>query len=163
MLLSCQTLDVLHAFYLFSWTNFLTQCQVPVPVFYMFLTPFRGNFETESKRKKIPENIFSGTEEDRRTWKPSQKSPRGPTSPHPAVRGRHPGLWAPWRSPDLDLAPINSQICPKKSRDDRDYFSAAASFCLRKIPSGARPGALPEGGFGHERLLHQHHDLSDDA
>ena len=58
MLLSCQTLDVLHAFYIFFGTNLLTQCQVPVPVFSMFLTPFRGDFETESKRKKIPEKIF---------------------------------------------------------------------------------------------------------
>ena len=91
----------------------------------------------ESKRKKIPEKIFSGTEEDRRAWGPSQKSPRGPTSPHPAARGaRHAGLWVHWRSPDQDLAPINSQIFPKKSRDDRNYFSTAASFCLRKIPSG---------------------------
>ena len=65
MLLSCQTLDVLHAFYIFFGTNLLTQCQVPVPVFSMFLTPFRGDFETESKRKKIPEKIFSVTEEDR--------------------------------------------------------------------------------------------------
>ena len=98
----------------FFGTNLLTQCQVPVPVFSMFLTPFRGDFETESKRKKISEKIFSGTEEDRRAWGPSQESPRGPTSPHPAARGpRHAGLWAPWRSPDLDLAPINSQIFPK--------------------------------------------------
>ena len=42
---------------------------------------------------------------------------------------------------------------PKKSRDPRKYFSAAASFCLRKIPSGDRSGALPEGGFGHGGLL----------
>ena len=87
MLLSCQTLDVLQDFYLFSGTNLLTQCQVPVPAFSMFLTPFIGDFETESKRKKIPEKIFFGMEEDRRTWEPSQKSPRGPTSPHPAARG----------------------------------------------------------------------------
>ena len=164
MLLSCQTLDVLHAFYIFLGTNLLIQCQVPVPVFSMFLTPLRGDFETESKRKKIPEKIFSGTEEDRRAWGPSQKRPKGPTSHHPAARGaRHAGLWAPWRSPDLDLAPINSQIFPKKSGEHRNHFSAAASFCLRKIPSGARPGALPEGGFGYGGLLHQHHDLSDDA
>ena len=132
--------------------------------FSMFLTPFRGDFETESKSKKIPEKIFSGTEEDRRTWEPSQKSPRGPTSPRPVARGpRHPGLWAPWRSPDLDLAPINSQIFPKKSREHRNHISAAPSFCLRKIPSWAHPGSLPEGGFGHGRLLHQHHNISDDA
>ena len=90
MLLSCKTMDVLHAFYIFLGTNLLTQCQVPVPFFSMFLTPFRGDFETESKWKKTPEKIFFGTEEDRRTWEPSQKSPRGPTSPHPAARGAAP-------------------------------------------------------------------------
>ena len=44
MLLSCQTLDVLYAFYIFFGTNLLTQCQVPVPVFSVFLTLFRGGF-----------------------------------------------------------------------------------------------------------------------
>ena len=67
MLLSCQALDVLHAFYIFFGTNLLTQCQVPVPVFSMFLTPFRGDFETESKQNKIPEKIFSVMEEDQET------------------------------------------------------------------------------------------------
>ena len=135
-----------------------------VPVFSMFLTPFRGDFETESKRKKIPENIFFGTEEDRRTWEPSQKSPRGPTSPHPTARGsRHPGLWAPWTPFAIGLSPIYSHKFQKKLGDHRKYFYAVATFCLRKIPSGARSGALLEGGFGYGGLLHQHHDLSDDA
>ena len=44
MLLSCQTLDVLYAFYIFFGTNLLTQCQVPVPVFSVFLTLFRGEY-----------------------------------------------------------------------------------------------------------------------
>ena len=44
MLLSCQTLDVLYAFYIFFGTNLLIQCQVPVPVFSVFLTLFRGGF-----------------------------------------------------------------------------------------------------------------------
>ena len=78
--------------------------------------------------------------------------------------GSHlPGLWAPWASPAVGLSPIYSLKSQKKSRDHRKYFFAAASFCLRKIPSGARSGALPEGGFGYGGLLHQHHDLSDDA
>ena len=150
MLLSCQTLDVLHDFYLFFGTDILTQCQVPVSVFSMFLTPFRGDFETVSKRKKIPKKICFGTEEDRRTWEPSQRSPRGPTSPHPAARGRPrpTGLWPPWAPSALGVAPINSLKIAKKSGDHRKYFSAAASFCLRKIPSGARSGALSEGRFG---------------
>ena len=36
MLISCQTLDVLHAYYLFSGTNLLIQCQVRVPIFPCF-------------------------------------------------------------------------------------------------------------------------------
>ena len=87
MILSCQTLDVLHVFYIFFGTNLLTQCQVSVLVFSMFLTPFRGYFETESKRNKIPEKNFSIMEEDQKTWEPRQGGPRDPTSPHPATRG----------------------------------------------------------------------------
>ena len=52
----------------------------------MFLTPFIGDFETESKRKKIAEKIFSGMKEDREAFEPRQGSLRGPTSPHPVAR-----------------------------------------------------------------------------
>ena len=165
MLLSCQTLDVLYAFYIFSKTNLLTQCQVPVPVFSMFLTPFGGDFETESKRNKISEKIFSVTEEDQKTWEPRQGGPGAPQAPtpRPGGRPRPTGLWAPWTSFALSFAHIYPQKFHKKSGDHRKYFSAAASFCLRKIPSGARTGALPAVGFRYGGLLHQHHDLSDDA
>ena len=44
IILSCQTLDVLQAFYLFSETNLLTQCQVPVPVLSVFLTLFTEEY-----------------------------------------------------------------------------------------------------------------------
>ena len=96
-------------FIYFFGTNLLIQCQVPVPVFSMFLTPLRGDFETEVKWKKIPENIFSGTEEDRRAWGPSQKSPTGPTCPHLAARGRAiqacglPGAHLAWPKIPLDF------------------------------------------------------------
>ena len=165
MLLSCQTLDVLHAFYIFFGTNLLTQCQVTVPIFPMFLTPFRGDFETESKRKKIPEKIFSGTKEDRGAWEPRQGIPRGPTSPHPAARGRPrpTGLWAPWAPSALGVAPIYSLKIPKKIRR-----SSKSLFRHRKLLSPQDPiwGTFrcpAGGGFGHGGLLHQHHDLSDDV
>ena len=100
MLLSCQTLDVLYAFYIFFGTNLLTQCQVPVPVFSVFLTLFRSDFGTESKRNKIPEMIFSRTEEDQGACGPSQEGSREPTSPHSATRGwRCQGLWRPGSPP----------------------------------------------------------------
>ena len=131
----------------------------------MFLTPFRGGFGTESKRNETAKKIFSKTEKDREASESGQGACRDPTSPHGVARGaaRLPGLWAPWATFALGLSPINSLKSQKKSRDHRKYFSAAASFCLRKIPSGARSGALPEVGFGYAGFLHQYHDLSDDA
>ena len=53
----------------------------------MFLTLFRSDFGTESKRKKNPEMIFSRTEEDQGAFGPSQVGSREPTSPHSATRG----------------------------------------------------------------------------
>ena len=53
----------------------------------MFLTLFRSDFGTESKRKKKPEMIFSRTEEDQGASGPSQVGSREPTSPHSATRG----------------------------------------------------------------------------
>ena len=53
----------------------------------MFLTIFRSDFGTESKRKKNPEMIFSRTKEDHGDFGPSQVGSREPTSPHSATRG----------------------------------------------------------------------------
>ena len=156
---------VLCTFYILFGINLLIQFQVPVPVFSMFLTPFRGDFETESKRKKNPEMIFSRTEEVQGAFGPSQVSSKEPTSPHTATRGRRrwAGLWPPWPPPDLDLWPINSQIFCKKSGEPRKYFSAAASFRFREILSGD-PSRRPAGGdFGVGGLLHQHHHPSNDS
>ena len=53
----------------------------------MFLTLFRYDFGTESKRNKNPEMIFSRTKEDQGAFGPSQVGPREPTSLHHATRG----------------------------------------------------------------------------
>ena len=151
MLLSCQTLDVLHAFYLFSGTNLLIQCQVPVRVIFHVFDPFQRIFGNRVQTEENPRKDFFCNGRRSGSLRAKAGEPQGPHKPPPRGQGepRHPGLWAPWRSPDLDLAPINSQIFPKKSGEHRNHFSAAASFCLRKIPSGARSGTLPEGGFGY--------------
>ena len=81
------SLDVLCTFYIFFGTNLLIQCQVPVPVFSVFLTLFRSDFGTESKQKKNPEMIFSRTEEVHGAFGPRQVGPREPTSSHPATTG----------------------------------------------------------------------------
>ena len=64
-------------------------------------------------------------------------------------------------SPWLPCPRFFAYIFPKIPEKIRR--SSKVLFCLRKIPSGARSGALPEGGFGHGGLLHQHHCLYDDA
>ena len=95
------TLDVLFTFYIFFRTNLLIQCQVRVPVFCVFLTLFRSDFGTESKRNKIPKMIFSRTEEDQETWGPSKWAHSEPTSPisaassEAATTGLVGSLWAP--------------------------------------------------------------------
>ena len=55
--------------------------------FSVFLTLFRSDFGTESKRNKIPEMIFSRTKEDEGAFGPGQVGPREPTRAHSATRG----------------------------------------------------------------------------
>ena len=100
---------------------------------------------------KLPKRIFP---KQKKIGKPENQGtgPAGtPQAPYPWPGGlRLPGLWAPWATSALGFAPIYSLKFHKKSGDHRKYFSAAASFCLRKIPSGARSGALPEGDSDKE-------------
>ena len=55
--------------------------------FLCFLTLFRSDFGTESKRNKNPEMIFSQTEEVQGAFGPRQVGSREPTSPHSATMG----------------------------------------------------------------------------
>ena len=73
--------------YIFFGTNLLNRCQVPVPVFSVFLALFRSDFGTESKQNKIPDINFSQTEEDQGPCGPSQESYREPTNPVAKARG----------------------------------------------------------------------------
>ena len=141
------SLDVLCTFYIFFGTNLLIQCQVPVPVFSVFLTLFRSDFGTESKRNKIPEMIFSRTEEDQGACGPSQEGYREPTSPPTATRGRRwVGLWPPWRPPDLDPSPIYFPVAiiTRDSFVGTDRKAASFSrfsFCF-PLPSSKRHDLL---------------------
>ena len=51
----------------------------------------------------------------------------------------------------------------KTSREPRNHFSTTATFCTREIPSGDLFRRSAEGRINHRGLLHQHHNLSDDA
>ena len=115
--------------------------------FSVFLTLFRSDFGTESKRKKNPEMIFSRTEEDQGAFGPSQVGSRAPTSPHSATRGRPrwAGLWPPWPPPDLGLWPINSQIFQKNQESLENTFPPPQASVSARSHLETLPGALPEG------------------
>ena len=123
------TFDVLYTFYIFFGTNLLIQCQLPVPIFSVFLALLRSDFGTESKRNKIPEINFSRREEDQGAWGPSQEGYRGPTSPLSATRGAASRLVAtlapPWPS-------SFAYIFPKIQKKIKG--STKILFCRRKLP-----------------------------
>ena len=128
MLLSCQTLDVLYAFYIFFETNLLTQCQVPVLVFFHVFDPLSEEILKRSPNgRKSPKTFFRNGRISR-SLRAKAGGPRGPHKPPPRSQGE--------AAAHRLVGPLGA-LCPR--------FSAAASFCLRKIPSGACSGALPEG------------------
>ena len=147
------------------WDELINSVPSASSCFSVFLTLFRSDFGTESKRKKNPEMIFPERKKSRETfgqvrWAPG--SPQGPTPP-PGGRRRWASLWLPWPPPDLGFAPIYSPIFRKKSGEPWKYFSAAASFRFREISSGD-PSRRPAGGdFGAGGLLHHHHRPSNDS
>ena len=93
MLLSCQTLDVLYAFYIFFGTNLLTQCQVLVSVFPCFWPVFRRS----PNGMKLYDDFF-GTKRDPRSFGRSPDGPRWshkPSCRHHSPRWWRAGLWPP--------------------------------------------------------------------
>ncbi|KAE8793377.1 hypothetical protein D1007_31961 [Hordeum vulgare] len=148
-MVSCCYLVIFECFmyllYLF-WTNLLIQCQVSVPVFSVFLTLFRSDFGTKSKRNKIPERIFFRTEEDQGVCGPSQEGYREPTSPHSATRGAAGDrLVASLAPPDLDLASIYSLKIRKSQGIHDNTFPPPQTSVSARSHLEALPGALPEG------------------
>ena len=108
MLLCCQLWMFCLPFISFFGTNLLTQCQVRVPVFSVFLTLFRSDFGTESKRNKIPRINVSRTEEDRGTWGPRQEAHK------PWRRGQGgPAVTRPVASLELPCPSSLAYIFPK--------------------------------------------------
>ena len=145
-------------FYIIFGTNLLTQSLVTVFVFSLFFSFAEKEYQTESKRNKTFTMIFLGLEDIHGTWRPSQKSPEGSTSPQGT-----PWLVAPRESIDLPLSSINSQIFPNDKKRPQKYFSAATSLCSCEIPSWGLFRHPAGGGFDHGGHLHQLYLPSDEA
>ena len=144
---SCHLWMFYVPFISFFGTNLLIQFQVSVPVFSVFLTFFRSDFGTESKRNKIPEINFSRTEEYRGTWGPRKEAHREPTSPVAVAREgpRQPSLWPPCRCPALALWPINSLKIQKNQGIHENTFPPPQASVSARSHLETLPGTLPEG------------------
>ena len=141
-----------YLLYLFG-TNLLTQCQAPVPVFSVFLTLFRSDFGTESKRNKIPKMIFFQNGRRSGGLRAKQVGPQGAHKPccrGQGSRPRQPSLWPPWRSPALGLWPIYSLKTQKKSGVHENTFSPPQASVSVRSHLETLPGALPEGTLEFE-------------
>ena len=162
MLLSCQTLDVLYAFYIFFGTNLLTQCQVPVPVFSVFWPFSEEDFKRCPNGIKLPKRFFR----NRRyagNLRTKAKALGRPQAPSRGLGGTPSRLVGPlWLR-----CPTSSAYKSPKNPKPRE-ISTKIIFCRRKLLSPQDPiwGTFwcpAGGGFGYGGLLHQHHCLSDDA
>ena len=70
--------------------------------FFMFLTPFRGDFETESKWKKIPEKFFLEIKKIEEIGSQARRAPEGPQAPTPRPGG----------APSRLVGPMDA-LCPR--------------------------------------------------
>ena len=70
-------------------------------------------------------------------------------------RALPPTLWAPHSPSHPNSSSINTLIFHVDQRAHQKYFSAAASFCSHKIPSGALFWYSNGWGFHNGGLLHQ--------
>ena len=110
-------------------------------------------------------NVIFGTNVIQRTWSGFQAINEEATrqGDAPAPLGAPPPSWAPRSSPDRPLLPIYTHIPWKHQNRSQNHFSTTATFCTHEIPSGDLFWRSAGGGFDHGGLLHQHHDLSDEA
>ena len=104
MLLSCQTLDLLYAFYIFFGTNLLTQCQVPAPVFFPCFRPFSEEYFKRSPNGiKLPKRFFP----KQKTIGRLENQGRGPPRTPQALMARQGGPAPPRLVGSLGL------LCPR--------------------------------------------------
>ena len=147
---------------MFFGTNLLTQCQVLVPVFPCFWPFLEENIKRNPNRIKPPKRFFR----NRRYARSLRTKVEGTRGGHKPPSG---DLGAPSRlvGPLWLLCPTSSAYKSPKNLKPRERATKIL-FRRRKLlssqdPIWARFAALPEGGFRHEGLLHQHHCLSNDA
>ena len=127
-----------------------------VVVFCLFLPSTENQYQTESKWNKLYDD-FSWTRRNPGDLERRLEDLRGGNG------GAPPGLWAPRRPSNPNSCSINTQIFPLHQKRPQKYFSAAASFCSREIPSSGLFWHSAGGGFDHGGPLHQPCCSSDEA
>ena len=115
-------------------------------------------YQTESKRNKIFENVIFSPNVIQETWTLLQ----GVKEEVMRVGGAPPASWAPRCSTDVLLPPIYTYVPPNYQIRSHKPNSTAATFCTREIRSWGLFRSSAGGGIDHGGLLHQHHSPSDE-
>ena len=94
-------------------------------------------YQTESKRNKIFENVIFSPNVIQETWTLLQgiKEVVTRVGGAPPPRARPPAWWAPRCSTDVLLPPIYTHVPPNDQNRSQKPNSTAATFCIHEIPS----------------------------
>ena len=152
-------------FYIIFGTNLLTKGPVQIAVFLPISVIPRKGISNGVQTEWNLRGVIFGTNVIQRTWSGRQEINKEATRQGgaPAPLGAPPTLVGPSQlHQPTSFAYIYSYTL-KTSREPRNHFSTAATFCTRGIPSWGLFRRSAGGGFDHGGLLHQHHSLSDDV
>ena len=153
---------IIMLFYIIFWTNLLTQCWLLFSLVFVFYKKI--NTRWSQNGTKLFDD-FSWTRRHLGSFRRRLEQPwMGHKLTRRALWGTCPlSLWAHRGTSNPNLSSINTKIFPIYNRAHQKYFSAAASFCPREIPSGDLFRYSVGGGFDHGGPLLQPSCPSDDA
>ena len=140
---------ILLYLFMFSWTNLLTRCLVPVSCFLLFFVSeiLHRKYSRNCTGRKTPDLILSS-----RTWTPKERWRGATRLPHnlaawPHLPAREQVVWGPRRAPGVRPPPIYTPSLENPKYPiiiPRKVPSPLSSSTLDWEGSGSLPGTLPE-------------------
>ena len=137
---------IIMLFYIIFGNNLLTQCQVPVAIFSLFLPLQKINTKWSPNGTKLFDNFCQTTRHPGRFGGRREEPRDGHKLEGRAIgRGVPPEACAPRGTFNTNVSSINTQIFPVDQRAHQKYFSAAASSRTTRSHLEAFYGTLSEG------------------
>ena len=121
----------------YFWDKSINRRPSPELLIFCLFQCFRETeYQTESKRNKISENVIFSPNVIQETWTLLQGVKEEVTRVGGAPpRARPPASWAPRCSTDVLIPPIYIYVPPNDQNRSQKPNSTAATFCIHEIPS----------------------------